>query len=118
MKLNVSPIFDPQGSPFELERESLTPRAFVDLLDRHKAVVIRHSTSDNDETPFSVEDFGQFVVDCQLEYYPYVGGAAPRRIIPVQASTDPIVFTANERYVCTAQTRCQRKERTCTHSNR
>ena len=91
MQLTAHPILDPQGSSFDVPDATLTPRTFVDLLDRHKALVFRRLGE-----PLSVEDFGQFVVDRQLTEYPYVGGAAPRRIIPVQAGKD-IVFTANER---------------------
>jgi D-xylose reductase len=70
--------------------DSLTPSSFVNLLDRHKALLFQ-----NTEAPYSQEDFGKFVVDLELEKYPYIGGAAPRTIIPVEAGKD-IIFTANE----------------------
>ena len=93
MQLTAIPILDPQGSALSIAQEALTPRMFVNLLDRHKALVFRRT-----DAPLSVDDFGQFVVDCQLEEYPYVGGAAPRRVIPVAVAPDKdIVFTANER---------------------
>lgn len=84
-----------------LDRKAFTsnPRLFVDLMDRHKALLIQSGQDFNpnsDVDVLSTEDFGCFVADLQLEKYPYVGGAAPRRIIPVKAGDD-IIFTANER---------------------
>lgn len=74
----------------------LKPKEFVEMLDRHKALIFRR---DGSQAALSTEDFGDFVMSLQLERYPYVGGAAPRTIIPVKASPDDgIVFTANERY--------------------
>lgn len=102
MTLTAIPLLDPEkGEPFEVP-DKMDPRTFCNLLDRHKALILRRQCSENadDLPPLSVEDFGQFVVDCQLQDYPYVGGAAPRRVIPVQAAPGrDVVFTANERYV-------------------
>jgi diketogulonate reductase-like aldo/keto reductase len=90
MKLTVIPLLEHDGEEFELTDPS--PRTFVDLLDARKAVVIK-----NHYRPLSVDDFGQILMDLKLTYYPYIGGAAPRTIIPVKCSPDiPIVFTANE----------------------
>jgi len=113
-----------QSDAFVIDRNALEPKVFVDLMDQYKALLFQRAAPDATaaDTPdaaaaaadaaatataandaavkevLSVEDFGHFLVDLQLEYYPYIGGAAPRRIIPVTAGTD-IVFTANERYV-------------------
>ena len=93
LTVTVLPILDPHGQPWEVTEETLSkgqPRTIVDLLDRHKALIFRSST-------MSVEIFGRFVVDCRLDEYPYVGGAAPRRVIPVHAAPGKdVVFTANE----------------------
>ena len=92
MPLTAIPLLDPQGSSFQVD-DKIAPRNFVDLLDRHKALVFRRS---ND--PLSVDEFGEFVLDCQLQDYPYLGGAAPRRVIPIAVAPGrDIVFTANER---------------------
>jgi len=98
MKLTAIPLFDKDSANGEevLSFDDLKPKAFVDLLDRHKALIFR---SGGDDAVLTPDDFGQFVCDLQLERYPYVGGAAPRTIIPTAASKDAIVFTANERYV-------------------
>jgi hypothetical protein len=92
MKLTATPLLaGPNAAPASLTIDNLQPRQFVDLLDQHKALIFHGADS-----TLSTEDFGQFVVDLKLEDYPYIGGAAPRTIIPVQAGKD-IVFTANER---------------------
>lgn len=92
MKLTFKPLLDGGESPAQTE-DGMKPRTFVDLMDRHKALLIQAADGSSPLTP---DDFGQFVVDLQLDRYPYVGGAAPRTIIPVSAGKD-IVFTANER---------------------
>jgi len=94
----------------------LKPKLFVDLLDQHKALLFRRFPSSGDgngkdngndngikkeknasySAVLSTDDFGRFVVNLQLERYPYVGGAAPRTVVPVEAAEDGIVFTANE----------------------
>ena len=86
MKLTAIPLLEGDVSPIELP-DPLSPRAFVDLMDSHKALLF--------PSCFDVETFGQFVSDLELQYYPYVGGAAPRTVIPTAAGKD-IVFTANE----------------------
>ena len=77
-------------SSFEVRADELSPKSFVDLMDSHKALLFR-----NENKPFTVEDFGAFVTSFKLKSYPYVGGAAPRTVIPVAAGKD-IIFTANE----------------------
>jgi hypothetical protein len=116
MKLTAIPVLEENYSEktFEIDISHQNPHEFVNLLDQYKALILQQrptsttatnttTTQDDDiesQPPLlSVNDFGQFLVDLQLEYYPYIGGAAPRTIIPVDASPDPIVFTANERYV-------------------
>jgi hypothetical protein len=92
MKLNVTPLLEGDSAKtFSVERDERLSRTFVDLLDHHKALLVQSPDGN-----LTANDFGQFVVDLQLEYYPYIGGAAPRSIIPVNAGKD-IVFTANER---------------------
>lgn len=90
MKLSATPLLQGKSAP-SFQVDSLTPRLFVDLLDQHKALLFQGA-----DGPLNTENFGRFVVDLDLEYYPYVGGAAPRTIIPVEAGKD-IIFTANER---------------------
>ena len=77
--------------PYEID---FTTRNFVDVLDAHKALVLTSPGSDI----WSVQDFADLLVGLNLTYYPYIGGAAPRTIIPVQnvPSDLPIIFTANE----------------------
>jgi hypothetical protein len=92
MKFLATPIL--QGDSAEalsIEGDDLTPRRFVDLLDSHKALIFHSPDAD-----LTVEDFGRFVTNLQLTHYPYIGGAAPRTVIPVEAGKD-IIFTANER---------------------
>jgi hypothetical protein len=97
MKLSVQSLFDNAAKPWSMEWEKLKPRTFVDLLDQHKALLF--SCADKEQPCLTPEDFGRFVVDLKLAYYPYIGGAAPRSIIPVSAGDGKdIVFTANERY--------------------
>lgn len=73
MKLNALPLLE-GGSPETFEVEDLQPRRFINLLDQHKALIFQSSVSD---APFFPDDFGDFLVSLQLEYYPYIGGAAP-----------------------------------------
>jgi hypothetical protein len=92
MKFLATPIL--QGDSAEalsIEGDDLTPRRFVDLLDQHKALIFQ-----SPDANLTVEDFGRFVANLQLTHYPYIGGAAPRTVIPVEAGKD-IIFTANER---------------------
>ncbi|KAL7484753.1 hypothetical protein ACHAW6_010367 [Cyclotella cf. meneghiniana] len=70
---------------------SLSQEVFVELAAKHKALLLQ---SDDGTEPFSVEDFAQLTENLSLQYYEYVGGAAPRRLIPVKANVE--VFTANE----------------------
>lgn len=92
MKLTATPLLAGNNAPsFSIDHD-LQPRDFVDLLDQHKALIFQGNPN-----ALTTEDFGRFLVDLKLEHYPYIGGAAPRTIIPVEAGKD-IVFTANERY--------------------
>ncbi|KAI2500949.1 oxidoreductase [Fragilaria crotonensis] len=119
-KLKALPILEERNGecePFDLDVDLLATgstsqspsftRKFCDLLDAHKALVLSRSpstsleeeqdeNSTNNDEPLSVQDFGNLVVGLNLTYYPYIGGAAPRTVIPVSASTLPVVFTANE----------------------
>lgn len=70
----------------------LSQQTLVTLLAKHKGLLIRSSQG---EGPLSVEDFGWYLKSLELTPYPYVGGAAPRRIIPVEAGQD-LIYTANE----------------------
>jgi D-xylose reductase len=65
----------------------------VTLLAKHKGILVRRSSSS--EAPLSVDDFGGYLKSLQLAPYPYVGGAAPRRVIPCKAGDD-LMYTANE----------------------
>mmetsp|Transcript_44357 Transcript_44357/g.53595 ORF Transcript_44357/g.53595 Transcript_44357/m.53595 type:complete len:659 (-) Transcript_44357:197-2173(-) len=101
MKLIATPLLqDPipsSGVPFPL-----TPHHFVNELDKHKALLLQaappsSSSPSTTAEPLTIEDFGRIVTSLSLAYYPYVGGAAPRTIIPVSTSpTRPVIFTANE----------------------
>jgi hypothetical protein len=97
MKTLVTPLLERDDAvPFTVDLfDGLGGRQFVDLMDRHKALLFH---GDGGGRARTTEDFGRFVAGLQLEGYPYVGGAAPRTIIPVSAGKD-IVFTANERSV-------------------
>lgn len=91
MKLTALPLLEKDDEAFEIQ--DLSPSVFCNLLDTRKALVLQNKTA----PPFSVEDFGSFLVNLKLTHYPYIGGAAPRTNIPVKACTDKcIVFTANE----------------------
>lgn len=94
MKMNATPLLEPPpGGTTAFTIDDLQPRKFVDLLDQHKALILQSTSNE----PWTTDDFGDLVSNLQLEYYPYIGGAAPRTIIPVKVGGD-IVFTANERY--------------------
>ena len=71
----------------------LSQDEFVELLAKNKALLIRPDENES----VSVEDFASFMSHLDLEAYPYVGGAAPRRIIPVNVpGGEDMVYTANE----------------------
>ena len=65
---------------------------FISLVAKHKALLLRNKEG---EDVFNVNDFGNIVSSLGLKDYPYVGGAAPRRIIPVEAG-DNLVYTASK----------------------
>uniref|UniRef100_A0A7S2I4B2 NADP-dependent oxidoreductase domain-containing protein n=1 Tax=Helicotheca tamesis TaxID=374047 RepID=A0A7S2I4B2_9STRA len=85
-------LFENINQSDNIASDTLNTQKFVSLLAQHKALLLR---SDDDENPFNVNEFGNFISNLGLESYPYVGGAAPRRNIPVDAG-DNIIFTANE----------------------
>ena len=94
---------DHDGDSVHVASKSPSPsstRKFCELLDAHKALVLSLSPADprqeQHSSHLSVQDFGNLVVGLNLTYYPYIGGAAPRTVIPVTASSLPVVFTANE----------------------
>eukprot|EP00523_Entomoneis_sp_CCMP467_P007507 CAMPEP_0168720208 /NCGR_PEP_ID=MMETSP0724-20121128/1441_1 /TAXON_ID=265536 /ORGANISM="Amphiprora sp., Strain CCMP467" /LENGTH=650 /DNA_ID=CAMNT_0008766797 /DNA_START=157 /DNA_END=2109 /DNA_ORIENTATION=+ len=89
MLLSVKPLLE-ESPATKFGWGDYSQGSFVDQLDHQKCVLIRC-----DEKPLTVEEFGLLVVGFNLTPYPYVGGAAPRSIIPVSAGED-IVFTANE----------------------
>jgi len=70
---------------------SIGQEQFVSLLAKHKALLLQ---SDEGSDPPTVEEFAGFMEGLKLEKYEYLGGAAPRRIIPVKANVE--VYTANE----------------------
>jgi len=76
----------------EISKEALDQKKIISLLAEHKALLLR--ASDNEDL-FTVNDFGNYIASLRLEKYPYVGGAAPRRIIPCDAGDD-LIYTANE----------------------
>jgi hypothetical protein len=102
MRTLATPLLEgDRAAPFPVDLDRLEPRQFVDLMDKRKALLLHGTTvggenGDGTGHHLTTEDFGRFVAGLQLEAYPYVGGAAPRTIIPVSAGKD-IVFTANER---------------------
>jgi hypothetical protein len=96
MKLTATTILEGlHNKTFDVDTETyMSSPNFVQLMDKHKALLLQGSTI------LSVEDFANITVDLKLSAYPYIGGAAPRTIIPVKAGQGKdIVFTANESYV-------------------
>lgn len=78
---------EPLGTSFDQNQ-------FIELLSKHKALLVQ---SKDGEDPLSVNEFGKIIYDLGLQHYPYVGGAAPRRIIPVDVpGGDNMIYTANE----------------------
>lgn len=95
MKLRITPLLEDDQSSFEADHDSMSPRSFVDLMDQRKALLFQ-SLGSGDE-PFSVQDFGHFVVNRQLESYPNIGGEGTLQTnVPVEAG-ERIIFTASER---------------------
>jgi hypothetical protein len=94
MKFTVLPLLEDVNSSFEIDL-SKHPRTFCELLDARKAVVLSKSSEDASSV-LSVQDFADTLLSLHLSYYPYIGGAAPRTVIPVEGTDLPIVFTANE----------------------
>jgi diketogulonate reductase-like aldo/keto reductase/alpha-ketoglutarate-dependent taurine dioxygenase len=85
-------ILENLSESVEVDGKSLTQEKLIKLLAQHKALLFRASS---DETTWDVNAFGKLISSFDLEKYPYVGGAAPRRIIPCD-SGDDLIFTANE----------------------
>jgi hypothetical protein len=98
MKIQATPLLlGDEAKPFLVDTETtLSSRGFVKLLDQNKALLLQ--SAGDDGVVWTVQDFGQLVVGLHMTPYPYIGGAAPRRIIPVDAGEN-IIFTANESYV-------------------
>jgi hypothetical protein len=71
MKLIATPLLEGAAAK-SVEVETLTPRGFVDLIDAHKALLFS-----SPEKKLDVEDFGHLLTSLQLDYFPYIGGAAP-----------------------------------------
>jgi len=90
--LRITRLFENLNEYTNVESETFTQEKFIELLAKHKGLLIRFH---EDEPPMSVNDFGSFIAAFELENYPYVGGAAPRRIIPCDAGDD-LIYTANE----------------------
>jgi hypothetical protein len=68
--MRITRIFeDLQGHE---SHSSLSQDNFVELLARHKALLLR---SDQDEDPWNVDDFAQTIEGLKLTRYEYVGGA-------------------------------------------
>ena len=86
--MRVTRIFETEKSE---NINDINQKSFVALVAKHKALLLQ---ADEGRVPFSVNDFARFTEGLQLEKYEYVGGAAPRRLIPVDADVE--VFTANE----------------------
>ena len=95
MKLTYTRLLEDMDERVPISGKSLDQSTFVKLLAKHKALLIR--SDDEDSPPLDVNGFGGFLSNLNLEHYPYVGGAAPRRIIPVDVpGGDTMVYTANE----------------------
>ena len=62
-----------------MKASTLSQDTFVELLARHKALLLR---SDEDQDPWSVDDFAQTIEGLQLARYEYVGGAGKKIFIP------------------------------------
>jgi diketogulonate reductase-like aldo/keto reductase/alpha-ketoglutarate-dependent taurine dioxygenase len=74
-----------------IEVGTLDQAAFVKTMANDKALLLKSSNG----VPYTTNDFGNFMKSLNLAHYPYVGGAAPRTIIPCDAGDD-LIFTANE----------------------
>jgi len=78
----------------QFPNDELDQKLFLSLMSKNKALLIR---SNENENPFTVDDFGNVVANLNLQSYKYVGGAAPRRIIPVNVpGVKDMIYTANE----------------------
>jgi len=87
--MRITRIFE--NTEYSESVDSLGRREFITLAAKHKALLLQ---SDDGSNPFSVDEFASLTESLQLEKYEYVGGAAPRRLIPVKSNVE--VFTANE----------------------
>lgn len=86
-------LFENIDERVPIDNGKLSQTEFVELLAKHKALLIRPDDGEH----VSVDDFASFMSNLDLESYPYVGGAAPRRIIPVNVpGGEEMVYTANE----------------------
>lgn len=85
-------LFENLNGSTHIESKDFNQGKLIQLLAKHKAILIQR---DENENPMTTNDFGNFIASFHLEKYPYVGGAAPRRIIPCDAGED-LIYTANE----------------------
>ncbi len=78
----------------EFLKEKISHQDFIknmpSLLKKYKALHLRPNLENFDESKFA-----QILLDCRLNKYQYIGGAATRKIITVPQGDD-IIFTANE----------------------
>lgn len=102
MKLTYTRLLESLDEKVSLDVKSLDQATFVKLLAGSKALLIRSECS---SSPLNVDEFATIISDLGLKSYPYVGGAAPRRIIPVNIpgndgdgdnNNKTMVYTANE----------------------
>ena len=67
-----------------------------ELLKKYKAIKLTPIKNGNLlNNNFTENDFAQNLLDCKLTKFNYIGGAAPRKNIPV-SQKENIIFTANE----------------------
>lgn len=93
MKLTYTRLLESMDERVPIDGESLNQDTFVKLLATSKALLVRADESAG-TSPLTVDEFAQTISNLHLANYPYVGGAAPRRIIP--NDSDTMVYTANE----------------------
>lgn len=85
--MRITRIFeDLQGHE---SHDSLSQDTFVELLARHKALLLK---SDNDNDPWSSDDFARFVESLGLTRYEYVGGAGRNNVSVIDGCESVKVF--------------------------
>mmetsp|Transcript_7920 Transcript_7920/g.14914 ORF Transcript_7920/g.14914 Transcript_7920/m.14914 type:complete len:653 (-) Transcript_7920:76-2034(-) len=94
MRLNYTRLLEGDFEKKVPMGDDFSQADFVKLLARSKAVLIR---SEEDDAPIDVDRFASIISGFNLKKYRYEGGAAPRRIIPVNVpGGEDMVYTANE----------------------